>query len=110
MDVYYTTVTGRRISNEDRHNIITNINGRSKKNANINFFSIYDGHGGVFVSNYLKKNIPLYYCNPNLTYPLDNNFHINTFKTIQENILKDPKKRGYTNGSTCLLNMMYYSG
>ena len=108
MNVYFTTVKGRRISNEDRHNIITNINGNNKKYNNLNFFSIYDGHGGIFVSDFLKQNIPNYFCLNNIPIPFSNEFYVETFNTIQKDILKTNKKKGFSNGSTCLLNIMYY--
>ena len=46
MNVYFTTATGRRTSNEDGHNIIMNLNGENKMCNLIDLFCIYDGHGG----------------------------------------------------------------
>ena len=105
MKIYYTSIKGRRESNEDRHNIILNINQLNNKLSPINFLSIFDGHGGTFVSEYLEKFLPLYYCNPKLKPPFSKDYHEQIFKKIQKEIIKN--KNGYTSGSTCLLNIMY---
>jgi serine/threonine protein phosphatase PrpC len=105
MKIYYTSIKGRRESNEDRHNIILNINQLNNKISPINLLSIFDGHGGTFVSEYLEKYLPLYYCNPKLQYPLSKNYHEEVFKKLQKNIIKN--KNGYTSGSTCLFNIIH---
>ena len=105
MKIYYTSIKGRRESNEDRHNIILNINHLNDKLNPINLLSIFDGHGGTYVSEYLEKYLPLYYCNPKLKLPFSKDYHEQTFKKLQEQIIKN--KNGYTSGSTCLLNIMY---
>jgi len=105
MKVYYTSIKGRRESNEDRHNIILNINQLNEKIMPINLLSIFDGHGGTFVSDYLEKYLPLYYCNPKLKLPFSKEYHEEVFKKLQENIIKN--KKGHSSGSTCLLNIMY---
>jgi serine/threonine protein phosphatase PrpC len=105
MIIYYTTITGRRESNEDRHNIILNINKLKPELNDINLLSIYDGHGGTYVSDFLEKNLPLYYCNKTFKYPFNKEYHIETFERLQKKILENEK--GYLCGSTCLLNIMY---
>ena len=105
LKIYFTSVKGRRESNEDRHNVILNINGDNPKLNSINLFGIYDGHGGSWVSKYLESNIPNYYMNKNFVPPFDKEFHTKVFMLIQSELLKNPL--GYSNGSTCLLNLMY---
>lgn len=105
LKIYFTSVKGRRESNEDRHNIILNINNSNPKINPINFFGIYDGHGGSWVSRYLESNLPNYYMNKNVIPPFDKDFHIKVFQHIQSELLKNPL--GYSNGSTCLLNIMF---
>jgi serine/threonine protein phosphatase PrpC len=105
MNVYYTSIKGRRESNEDRHNIILNINQLNDKILPINLLTIFDGHGGTYVSEYLKKYLPLYYCHPKLKLPFLKNYHTEVFRKLQENIIKN--KNGHISGSTCLLNIMY---
>jgi len=107
MNIYYTSVQGRRDANEDRHNIILNI-GRLKSDLNaINLLGIYDGHGGTYVSEFLEKNLPKYYCNLKLEPPFAKEYHCELFECLQKKILKSEK--GYVCGSTCLLNIMYKS-
>jgi serine/threonine protein phosphatase PrpC len=108
LKIYFTSIKGRRDSNEDRHNIILNINGEDSGKNEINFFGIYDGHGGTYVSKYLEKNISNYYLDKKFSAPFDENFHNQVFQIIQNQLLKSTF--GYSNGSTCLLNMMYRFG
>ena len=105
LKIYFTTIKGRRESNEDRHNIIINIDGENNEINPINLFGIYDGHGGNWVSNFLEINIPNYNLNKKLIPPFDKEFHIKVFELIQSSLLKN--SLGYSNGSTCLLNIMY---
>lgn len=105
LKIYFTSVKGRRETNEDRHNIILNINGNDVDSNPINLFGIYDGHGGSWVSKYLEANIPNYYMNKKFIPPFNEEFHEKVFQLIQSQLLKN--KLGYSNGSTCLLNIMY---
>lgn len=105
LKINFTSVTGRRKTNEDKHNIILNINGENKEQNPINLFAIYDGHGGSWVSQYLENNIPQYYFNKHCSPPFNEEYHEKVFKLIQSELLK--KTSGYSNGSTCLLNLMY---
>ena len=105
LKIYFTSIKGRRDSNEDRHNIILNINGEKSNINEINFFGIYDGHGGTYVSKYLETNISNYYLDKKFTEPFDKNYHNQVFQIIQNQLLKSTF--GYSTGSTCLLNLMY---
>lgn len=105
LKIYFTSVKGRRESNEDRHNVILNINGDNPNLNPINLFGVYDGHGGSWVSKYLETNIPKYYMNKKFVPPFNEEFHTKVFLLIQSELLKN--SLGYSNGSTCLLNLMY---
>lgn len=105
LKIYFTSVKGRRESNEDRHNVILNINSEDSELNPINLFGIYDGHGGSWVSKYLEANIPNHYMNKKFVPPFDKEFHTKVFQLIQSQLLKN--HLGYSNGSTCLLNIMY---
>ena len=105
MRIHSTSIKGRRENNEDRENIELNINGNNPDLGNINLFGLYDGHAGTFVSNYLKNNIPYYYLNPRLSYPLTLSNHTKIFENIQKKLLN--YEEGYECGSTCLLSLMY---
>lgn len=105
MEIHFTSVTGRRERNEDRHTIVLNINEMSKELSALNLFGIYDGHGGTKVSEYLEEHIPTFYCQKHLTPPFSKEYHYKIFEQIQKNLLES--KIGYSMGSTCLLNIMY---
>ena len=107
LKVYFTSIKGRRNNNEDNHNIILNSNLQDESLNDINFFGIYDGHGGEWVSEYLKNNLPKYYCKKDFKYPFTKEYHNQVFEEVQQNILNLKNKRGLISGSTCLLNIMY---
>lgn len=105
LKIYFTTVKGRRESNEDRHNVILNINGDDPNMNPINFLAIYDGHGGNWVSKFLEANLPNYYMDKKFVPPFDEKYHETVFELVQSKLKKNPL--GYSNGSTCLLNIMH---
>ena len=60
MITHSISLIGRRNANEDQHDIIININNSHKQHTLLkpmNFVSIYDGHGGKFVSKFLEENL-----------------------------------------------------
>ena len=103
MDVHSVSLRGKRNQNEDKHNIILNIDGKNKDLSEINFFGVYDGHGGKFVSKFLEKNMPTFFMDKRLKYPLKRSF-IYTIYTHLQKLLSD-KFREFANhcGSTCLI-------
>ena len=105
MNVHFTSVQGRRESNEDKHNIIFNTDGKNPEINKMNLFGIYDGHGGNKVSKFLSKYIPECYFNKNFKPPFSQKFNENLFEHLQKNILTTDY--GYSMGSTCLINIMY---
>lgn len=61
MKVFSHSLQGRRNTQEDQHITILNMNGNNKIQNNINFFGVFDGHGGKKVSHYLKYNLPEFF-------------------------------------------------
>jgi serine/threonine protein phosphatase PrpC len=106
MSVHFVSLKGDRHSNEDKHNIILNMNG-DNKTADVNFYGVYDGHGGKFISNFLSNNISQYFTGPNVKYPLDKNY-VNKVYDILDAILKEKYSKQATEcGSTCLVVCNY---
>jgi protein phosphatase 2C family protein 2/3 len=102
------SLKGERHSNEDKHNIILNMN-NDNATANVNFYGVYDGHGGKFVSNFLRNNLPQYFTNPKVSYPLNKNY-VNKVYDLLENTLKTKYTKQATEcGSTCLAVCNYKS-
>ena len=65
MSVYFASLRGLRKSNEDAHTIFINHANIDKNYSNINLYGVYDGHGGKFVSNFLSKNLPIFFISKN---------------------------------------------
>lgn len=61
MKVYSSSLQGKRPSQEDQHVHVLNLDGTNKDINNINFFGVFDGHGGKKVSQYLRNNLPNFF-------------------------------------------------
>jgi len=61
MNYNYISLLGARPKNEDEIEVIINMDGSDKSIKQLNFFSIFDGHGGDKVSKYLKTKLPGYF-------------------------------------------------
>jgi len=98
---YYSSLKGKRESNEDTHCIMNN---------KVNYFwGVYDGHGGKAVSEYLGKH---------MAPALLKNIHKDGYKmqdikdvfdTIQNQLIIDSKKENFNIqdvGSTCLITLL----
>lgn len=103
------SLIGKREENEDKHTLIENIDNKNSNINNINFYAIYDGHGGKEVSTYLEKNLYQYFFLPNI----DNNNiiklkrHIkNVYNHIQNKLNIQHRNISYNIGSTALVTIM----
>ena len=110
MKVYSHSLQGLRESNEDQHTYFINLDGKEKDKDNINFFGVFDGHGGKTVSKYLKNNIPNYFCNKNKTNysntKLVSKYFNFVFNDIEKKLERDhPRSCNYT-GSTALCGII----
>lgn len=103
--IHYTSVKGRRDSNEDHHTLIMNIDNKDENLNPINFFGIYDGHGGDAVSDHIHKVLPLHYMNKENKFPFTRDFHVKKCKELQDEILKS--EYGYNQGSACIYTILY---
>ena len=86
MIYHHISLKGKRKKNEDQIDIIINMDNKSKKQ--INFFGIYDGHGGAEVSKYLKDNLSKFFIDNDtleLKKLLDNKNINKIFEFIQNN-------------------------
>jgi serine/threonine protein phosphatase PrpC len=107
MSVHSVSLKGKRNQNEDNHNIILNSSNEDNNKANINFYGIYDGHGGKFVSNFLSKNLPQFFTHIKVKYPLKKN-HVEKVYSIFDNIFKSKYlKQTKQTGSTCLVLIQF---
>lgn len=111
MITHSISLIGKRDNNEDQHDIIINLDGKNNFN-NINYFAVYDGHGGKQVSKYLKENLSNYFTSKYKNYNIEN---INKFKSyvnkvydhIQTKLETKFKVFSYNVGSTAL-NIIFY--
>jgi serine/threonine protein phosphatase PrpC len=107
MSVHYVSLKGLRPTNEDAHNIIL---GRCKKNtetANVDYYGIYDGHGGNFVSKFLSENIYQYFTQKGVSYPLELDYINKVYDKIQQKLIDEHKDEAFNCGATCLVVCQY---
>jgi serine/threonine protein phosphatase PrpC len=107
MNINVVSLKGKRDQNEDKHNIILNGDGKDRKMSPVNFISIFDGHGGKFVSDFLSKNIHKCFLSPKVKYPLSKNYVNSTYSIIQNALKTNYNEYATHCGSTCLIMIHY---
>jgi serine/threonine protein phosphatase PrpC len=107
MSAHFSSKKGQRDQNEDNHNIIINLKNKDNNIANINFYGIYDGHGGKGVSKFLSKAMPKMFLDKFIEYPLRGGMIKDMYKQIQNKLETKYKKYAAMCGSTCLIALHY---
>ena len=112
MRVYSYSLQGKRDANEDQHIHILNINGENENLNDINFFGVFDGHGGKNVSKYLKNTMPKFFITKfwKNIYHNDNNaykYFIKVFDIIQSQLIKEHPRVAIRCGSTACVGIHY---
>lgn len=86
MNVHSVSLKGLRPQNEDTHEIIINLDGKDNTKKNINLFAVFDGHGGKQVSSYLKQNLPKFFIDKRVVYPLSKRYIVNVYDYLQKSL------------------------
>lgn len=102
-----TSLKGKRPSNEDKHDTIVNSDGSDNTKAAINYFSVMDGHGSRFVSNYLHKNLSKCFMDKRVSYPLKKSFVRKIYDYWQNELIREHPEHAANSGSTCLVVIQY---
>ncbi len=97
--VIHVSYKGQRDENEDAMSIV--------QNNTANVYAIYDGHGGDKISKYLHNNLPKYFINQKIKYPLHKKNIYDIFNKIQTKISNTYKRQAIDSGSTCLCVVEY---
>lgn len=103
MSAHFVSLKGDRTSNEDSHNIVLGLNNTNGKMAKVNYYGVYDGHGGQFVSNFLSQNIPHFFIENRVKYPLDVAYVNKVCDQVQNILCTKHEKHATECGSTCLM-------
>jgi serine/threonine protein phosphatase PrpC len=107
MSIYSISKKGIRDQNEDKDTIIVNLSNQNNNIAKINIYGVYDGHGGKFVSKYISENLPKYFLNKNIVFPLSGKYIKETFARIQQKLETEHSTESDFCGSTCLMAFEY---
>jgi protein phosphatase 1L len=106
MSIHSVSLKGRRDNNEDKDTKILNIDRRDKNMLPINFFAVYDGHGGKYVSTFLSDKLPKYFMTAK-EFPFTKKYTANVFAEVQNNLKINHKNASTRCGSTCLCLIHY---
>jgi len=105
--VHLASLQGERSSNEDSHTVYTNLSGKDKDKGDVNFFAVFDGHGGKYVSKFLENNLPQFFINKSLKYPLTREYIDKVYNGVQQKLRSLPGKEAHECGSTCCAVIEY---
>ncbi len=108
MLIQSASLQGIRESNEDEHVIIENIDSNDKNLNKVNMLAVYDGHGGPYVSKFLKDNMFKYFLKKTNDNKLDDNKKtINYINGVFSHLQSKLKKYKYAKycGSTALVTL-----
>lgn len=114
---HFVSLKGDRPTNEDGHNIILGLENKDDNNndmantkggchndiAKVNYYGIYDGHGGRFVSKFLSNNLPQFFISKGVKYPLEVAYVNKVYDEVQKILATKHKKDAFECGSTCLV-------
>ena len=107
MDIHTTSIIGSRERNEDKLLTITNLDKKDTSKSPINFFAIFDGHGGNYVSKLLSDLFPKFFMNTEFIHPYKTRFINEMYNSIQELLKTKHTKYATESGSTSLVCTMY---
>jgi len=107
MSIYSISKKGIRDQNEDNDTIIINLDNKDNTKQKINIYGVYDGHGGKFVSKYIADNLPKYFTDKSVKYPLSGKYIKTSFENLQNKLEKEHPKEADFCGSTCLVAIEY---
>ena len=96
------SLIGKRKTNEDKHVIFCNINGKDKTKIAANIYAIFDGHGGRFVSKFLSDYMVQIMTHPKVKLPLTRSFATKVIRFLQSYLKKNYYQNAKEVGSTCL--------
>lgn len=110
-DIHKCSLKGKRTQNEDKHDCITNLDTThpdyNPELANINYYAVYDGHGGKSVSRYLSAHLPKFFMDKRVEYPLKKNFVKKVYNFWQDELRTKYTKASTNTGSTCCVVIHY---
>ena len=108
MVVHTISLLGKRNENEDEHFYYENLDGRKNGN-NINFYGVYDGHGGDKISKYLKNHLSSYFIKNKIDFTKQNKlkkYIKDVYNLIQKKLDIESRNFYYTIGSTALVSLI----
>lgn len=111
--VYFSSLCGIRESNEDKHTIIQNLDGKNTLYKPFNYFSIYDGHGGNNVSKFLDETLYQYFMrtdmefDPTTTLQKCKDYIESTYSLLQHILMYEKRYMAELVGSAAIVLIQY---
>ena len=105
------SLLGRRSSNEDEIDIVFNYENEMKHVNEMNYFAVYDGHGGNSMSKYIKDRLSRYFVDSRVTKVTSksktyNKYIMKVYNCMQEKVSQLTLTSKFC-GSTALVVMQY---
>lgn len=100
--IHSISLKGLRNENEDKHSVFINLNGNDKTRAHVNYLAVYDGHGGKFVSKFLEKNLPNFFTDKRVHFPLTKKYVHDVYTYVQKVLREKYHEKALHCGSTCV--------
>mgnify|MGYP003972757011 CR=1 FL=1 len=110
--IYQTkSLLGLRSKNEDEIDIVFNYDNSNIKQYKMNYYSVYDGHGGDTISKYIKGRLSKYFTSTSCNYELNKtktcNNYINSVYECMQNKIQQLNLTSRSTGSTALVVLQY---
>jgi serine/threonine protein phosphatase PrpC len=107
-NVYFASLKGARPTNEDEHAIILNLNGNNQELQKVDILCVFDGHGSGLVSKFIKENLPKFFVDKRVVYPLSKRYVVDVYDHIQKELGKHNFAK--YSGSTCVIAIHFKLG
>lgn len=108
MNVHSVSIKGLREQNEDKHIVLLNSDNKDPQQNPVNFFAIFDGHGGKEISKHMNETVTPHFMGKQVAYPLSKKYVYTLYDNIQKELKTIPASN--SSGTTALVVVNFKTG